>query len=177
MRFRAVTTHSGSTSTSISQNVGCSTDSLISFRTQLSNMQESVSKTHDAVMIQKTTVDSVLQSLSVAPRSHIYATNELPLDQCVLSSGALCKCPSHYYAVSRCSLSPKPMTPLEASRNFFCRIIYRRSSGSDILSRGHRFFRTSGAGRLQNKRLQAVSLRFIQALAMAHRFHSNTVVV
>ena len=107
------------TSTSISQGVGCLTDPLISFRTQLSNIQESVSKTHDAVMIQKTTVDSVLQSLSVAPQSHLCATNELPSNQCVLSSGGRCKCASDGYAVPRCSLSPTPMTALEGSGNFF----------------------------------------------------------
>lgn len=118
MRFRASTTQPGATSTSISQDVDCSTDPLISFRAQLSDIQASVSKTHDAVMIQKTTVDSVLQSLSAAPRSHLCATNELPSNQCVLSSGGRCKCASHDYAVSRRSLFPKPMTPLEASRNF-----------------------------------------------------------
>ena len=72
---------------SIGPDVGCATDSLVSFRTQLSNIEEAVSKTHDAVMTQKTAVDSVLQSFSVAPRS-------------------------------RCQ-TPEPMTPLEASQNFF----------------------------------------------------------
>ena len=59
-------------------------------------------------MLQTTTVNSVLQSISVAPRSYLYATNELPSTQGALSSGVLTS-----------SLSPKPMTPLEASRNFF----------------------------------------------------------
>ena len=104
---------------SIGPDVGCATDSLVSFRTQLSNIEEAVSKTHDAVMTQKTAVDSVLQSFSVAPRSHSYATNGLPSNRCTLSSGARHKCASHNYAVSRGSLSPEPMTPLEASQNFF----------------------------------------------------------
>lgn len=130
MRFRSLTTQSEATLTSISQDVGCSTDLLISFRTQLANIQESVSNTHDAVMIQTTAMNSVLQSVSVAPRSHLYATNELPSTQGTLSSGAWCNgytkqethlhsCASHDYAVSRRSLSPQPMTPLEASGKFF----------------------------------------------------------
>ncbi|MCJ1265528.1 hypothetical protein MMC22_005408, partial [Lobaria immixta] len=124
------TARSEATLTSISQQVGCSTDPLISLRTQLSNIQESVSKTHDAVMVQTNTVNSVLQSMSVAPRSHLYATNELPLTQGALSSEEwyneytnqkthLNNRASGNYAISRRSLSPTPMTPLEASRNFF----------------------------------------------------------
>ena len=119
MRFRALTTQSWATSLLVSQDVGCSTDPLISFRTQLSNIQESVSKTYDAVMSQRTIVDSVFQPLSVAPRSHIHATNERPSNQCTLSSGASCKCLSHDHAVSRRSLSSKPVIPLEVSPNFF----------------------------------------------------------
>ena len=46
-------------------------------------------------------------------------THELPSNQCTLGSGAWCKCASHDHAVSRRLLSPKPMTPVEASPNFF----------------------------------------------------------
>jgi hypothetical protein len=130
IRFRSSTTRSEATLTPVSQEVGCSTDPLISLRVQLSNIQESVSKTHDAVMFQATTVNSVLQSISVAPRSHLYATNELPSTQGALSSGEwyneytkhethLNNGASRNYAVSRRSLSPEPVTILEASRNFF----------------------------------------------------------
>lgn len=73
-------------------------------------------------MIQTTTVNSVLQSISVAPRSHLFATNELPSTQGALNSGAWCNeysGASHDYAVSRRSLSPNQMTPLEASQKFF----------------------------------------------------------
>lgn len=119
MHFRSLTTQSGTMLNSISPDVGCVTDSLVSFRTQLSNIEEAVSKTHDAVMTQKTAVDSVLKSFSVASRSHSSPTRELPSGQCTLSSGPWCKCASHNYAVCRRSLSPEPMTPLEASRRFF----------------------------------------------------------
>lgn len=130
IRFRSSTARSEATLTSISQEVRCSTDPLISFRTQLSNIQDSVSKTHDAVMFHTTTVNSVLQSISVAPRNHLYANNELLSNQGALSSGEwyneytkqetdLNNPARRNYAVSRRSLSPKPITPLEASRNFF----------------------------------------------------------
>ena len=119
MRFRASPIQPGTTSSLTSQDVSCSKNPLISFRTQLSNIRESVSKTHDAVMIQKTTVDSVLQSLSGAPRCHTNATNEPCSNQYSLSSGAWCKCPSDHDVVSRRLLSPEPMTPLEGSQNFF----------------------------------------------------------
>lgn len=130
IRFRSSTARSEATLTAISQEVGCSTDPLVSLRTQLSNIQESVSKTHDAVMFQTTAVNSVLQSISVAPQSHLHATNEFPSTQDALSSGEardehtkhetyLKNRASRNYTVSRRSLSPKPVTALEASRNFF----------------------------------------------------------
>lgn len=187
IRFRSSTALSEATLTSINQEVGCSTDPLISFRTQLSNIQESVSKTHDAVIFQTTTVNSVLQSISVAPRSRLYATNELPSTQAALNSGEwhneYTKQETHLnnrascnYAVSRRPLSPKPMTPLEASPNFFAES-YRRCSGPNILSCGHRFFRTTDPGQLQDERLQAVLPKFIQVQAMAYYLHTNTVLI
>ena len=75
------------------------------------------------------------------------------------------------FAISKTNGCPRRL------RKLFGRILYRRRSGPDILSRGHPFFRTSDAGWLQNKRVQIVSSQFIQALAMAHRFHTNTVLV
>ncbi len=130
IRFRSSNARSETILTSISQEVGCSTDPLITLCTQLSNIQDSVSKTHDAVMFRTTTVNSVLQSISVAPRSHSYPTNDLPSTQGALSSGEwynestkhethVNNRASRNYAVSRRSLSPKPVTPLEVSGNFF----------------------------------------------------------
>lgn len=81
-------------------------------------------------MFQTTTVNSVLQSISVGPRSQLCATDELSSIQGALGSGewynqytkheTLLNNPaSHSCAVSGPSLSSKPVTPLEASRNFF----------------------------------------------------------
>ena len=113
-----------------SQEVGCSTDSLSSLRAQLSNIQDSVLKTHDAVILQTTAVNSVLQSISVPAQRHVRAINESPLNQEALSlenrykddandetrRGYQTNCG---YTFSSRSLSPTPMTSLEASRQFF----------------------------------------------------------
>lgn len=67
IRFRSLTAQSEATLTPIGQEFGCSVDPLIGLRT------------HDAVMLQTNTMNSVLQSLLVAFQSHLYAINELSL--------------------------------------------------------------------------------------------------
>ena len=75
-------------------------------------------------------VNSVLQSISVGPRSQLYATDELSSIQDALGSGEWPKQSKKYEthlnntasrscAASGPPFSPRPVTPLEASRNFF----------------------------------------------------------
>ncbi|KAI4162645.1 MAG: hypothetical protein LQ342_003691 [Letrouitia transgressa] len=109
---------------SISREVGCSTDSSITLRTQLANIQETISKTHDAVAVQGATVNSALQSIAAGLNRQLCATDEPSSSQGALSSGesdhqCAKKSASNSYAMLGASLSPKPMTPLERSQNFY----------------------------------------------------------
>ena len=94
---RFSTDQSEASSASITQEAGCSTDAVTSLRTQLSSIQDSISKTQDMINFQATKVDSVLESISVA------SWNQSPT--------------IHNNTVSR--RPPNPMTALEASRSFF----------------------------------------------------------
>lgn len=122
--FRSSAAQSEATLISISREVGCSTDSSITLRTQLANIQETISKTHDAVAVQGATVNSALQSIAAGLNRQLCATDEPSSSQGALSSGesdhqCAKKSASNSYAMLGASLSPKPMTPLERSQNFY----------------------------------------------------------
>ena len=115
---------------SIGREVGCSTGTYTSLRTQFINIQGSNSKTHDAVMLQTSIFNLVLQSISVCPRSQPCVKDELSSIQCDLGSEvwynqytkheSLLNSPAcHNCAVSGPSLSPMSVTPFEASGNSF----------------------------------------------------------
>ncbi|KAL9610742.1 MAG: hypothetical protein Q9167_004561 [Letrouitia subvulpina] len=110
---------------SISREVGCSTDSSNTLRAQLSTIQESISKTHDAVVMQGTAVNSVLQSMAVGLNRQLYATDEPYSMQDIVGSGDTKHATlpnnsaSGSCATFGLSLSPKPITLLESSQNFY----------------------------------------------------------
>lgn len=127
-RFYAA--RSEATLASISREVGCSTDSSTSFRAQLSAIENSVSKTHDAVVLQNNTFNSILQSIAVDFRRQLYAADEPSSSQGEMSSGKegkyyikhatfLNDTPSDGRATSGSSLPTQPMTPLECSQKFY----------------------------------------------------------
>lgn len=128
--FRSYAARSEAMLASISREVGCSTDSSTSLRAQLSTIEDSVSKTHDAVVLQKSTLNLVLQSIEIDSIRHLYGTDEPSSTQGGMGSGEesyhhtkratfLNDTPSDGRATSGSSLSMKPMTPLEYSGNFY----------------------------------------------------------
>ena len=115
---------------SINREVGCSTGSSTSLRPQLSTIEDSVSKTHDAIVLQKSSLNLVLRSFATDSKRQLYATDEPFSTQGGMGFGEeshhhtkratfLNNTPSDDQATSGSSLPMKPMTPLEGSPQFY----------------------------------------------------------